>query len=77
MCVCVFQQWQTYPSYFFLCRKKKKACNFLLFFPMFIKLKHMLCWSSCEEIPQVQGKRNPSKTVGVARGYQTAGTLKP
>ena len=25
-------------------------------------------WSSHEEIPYVQGKRNPSKTVGVARG---------
>ena len=24
-----------------------------------------------------QGKRNPSKTVGVARGYQRADTLKP
>ena len=23
-----------------------------------------------EEIPLVQGKRNPSKTVGVARGHQ-------
>ena len=33
--------------------------------------------SSCEEIPHVQGKRNPSKTVGVARGYQRADTLKP
>ena len=36
----------------------------------------MLCWSSREEIPQVQGKRNPSKTVGVARGHQRADTLK-
>ena len=36
----------------------------------------MLCWSSCEEIPQVQGKRNPSKMVGVARGHQGADTLK-
>ena len=36
-----------------------------------------LCWSSREEIPQVQGKRNPSKTVGVARGHQRADTLKP
>ena len=27
-----------------------------------------LCWSSCEEIPHVQGKRNPSKTVIVVRG---------
>ena len=33
--------------------------------------------SSREEIPHVQGKRNPSKTVGVARGHQRADTLKP
>ena len=37
----------------------------------------MFCWSSCEEIPHVQGKRNPSKMVGVARGHQRANTLKP
>ena len=37
----------------------------------------MLCWSSLEEIPHVQGKRNPSKTVNVARGHQRADTLKP
>ena len=36
-----------------------------------------LCWSSCEETPHAQGKRNPSKTVGVARGHQRANTLKP
>ena len=30
-----------------------------------------------EEIPLIQGKRNPSKTVGVARGHQRANTLKP
>ena len=36
----------------------------------------MLCWSSREEIPHVQGKRNPSKTVGVAIGHQRADTLK-
>ena len=36
-----------------------------------------LCWSSCEEIPHAQGKRNPSKMVGVARGHQRANTLKP
>ena len=35
-----------------------------------------LCWSSREEIPHVQGKRNPSMTVGVARGHQRADTLK-
>ena len=37
----------------------------------------MLCWSSCEEIPHAEGKRNPSKMVGVARGHQRADTLKP
>ena len=36
-----------------------------------------LCWSSREEIPNAQGKRNSSKTVGVARGHQRADTLKP
>ena len=37
----------------------------------------MLCWSSHEEIPHAQGKRNPSKMVGVARGHHRADTLKP
>ena len=37
----------------------------------------MLCWSSREEISHNQGKRNPSNTVGVARGHQRADTLKP
>ena len=32
---------------------------------------------SSEEIPLVQGKRNPSKMVGVARGHQREDTLKP
>ena len=36
-----------------------------------------LCWSSREEIPHAQGKKNPSKMVGVARGHQRANTLKP
>ena len=36
-----------------------------------------LCWSSPEEIPHVQGKRNPSKVVGIAREHQRADTLKP
>ena len=31
-----------------------------------------LCWSSREEIPHFQGKRNPSKTVGTERGHQRA-----
>ena len=37
----------------------------------------MLCWSNHEEISHVQGKRNPSKMVCVARGHQRADTLKP
>ena len=37
----------------------------------------MLFWSSREEIPHAQGKSNPSKMVGVARGHQRADTLKP
>ena len=37
----------------------------------------MLCWSSREEIPHAQSKRNPRKTVDVARGHQRADTLKP
>ena len=37
----------------------------------------MLCWTSHEEIPHVQSKRNTSKTVGVVRGFQRADTLKP
>ena len=36
----------------------------------------MLCWSSCEEIPHAQSKRNPSKMVGAARRHQRAETLK-
>ena len=37
----------------------------------------MLCWSGREEIPHAQGKRNPSKMVGITRGLQRADTLKP
>ena len=37
----------------------------------------MLCWSSREEIPHAQGKRNPSKMIDVARGHQRGDTLKP
>ena len=36
----------------------------------------MLCWSRREEIHHAQGKRNPSKRVGVAKGHQRADTLK-
>ena len=30
-----------------------------------------------EEIPHIQGKRNPSKIVGAERGHQRADRLKP
>ena len=32
---------------------------------------------SHEEIPHIQGKRNPGKMVDVARGHQRADTLEP
>ena len=36
-----------------------------------------LCFAGAAvKIPHVQGKRNPSKMVGVARGHQRADTLK-
>ena len=37
----------------------------------------VLCWSSHDEIPHVQGNRKSSKMVGVAREHQRADTLKP
>ena len=37
----------------------------------------LLCWSSCEEIPHVQGQRNPSKMVCIEKGHQRADRLKP
>ena len=47
-------------------------------YPSFkVRAVAVLCWSSHEEIHHSQGKRNPSKIVGVARGYQRADTLKP
>ena len=36
-----------------------------------------LCCSRHEEIPHIQGKRNPSKMVGTERGHQMADRLKP
>ena len=33
--------------------------------------------SGREEIPHVQGKRNPTKTVGAETGHQRADRLKP
>ena len=36
-----------------------------------VRSRAVLCWSSREEIPHDQGKRNPSKTVGVARRADT------
>ena len=43
------------------------------------KLRSSGCasWSSREEIAHIQGKRNPSKMVDVARGHQRTDTLKP
>ena len=35
----------------------------------------VLCWSSHEDIPHIQGKRNPTKMVGAKRGQQRADRL--
>ena len=35
------------------------------------------CRSGREELPHVQGKRNPSKAVGTERGHQRADRLRP
>ena len=34
-------------------------------------------WSDSEDIPHIQGKRNPNKMVGTERGHQRADRLKP
>ena len=40
--------------------------------------EQQLCFAGATvETPYVQGKRNPGKMVGVARGHQKADTLKP
>ena len=55
---------------------KGRRQNILLYSLSVITVQ-ALCWSSRAEIPHVQGKRNPSKTVGTERGHQRADTLKP
>ena len=51
-----------------LCSRRRAKRNYSTF-----KVRR----GGCEEIPLIQGKRNPSKMVGVARGHQRADTLKP
>ena len=45
-------------------------------YPSF-KVRSSRCALLEQPLPHTQGKRNPSKTVGVARGHQKADTLKP
>ena len=52
---------------------RKGSCKEI---PLVQGKEQQLCWSSREEILHVQGKRNRSKTVRVARGHQRADTLK-
>ena len=47
------------------------------FFPVQIFVFKFLFYIGLQLIAHVQGKRNPSKMVDVARGLQRAGTLKP
>ena len=61
----------------FLPRSKRLLILWLQSLSAVILEPKKLCWSSREELPHVQGKRNPGKTVGVARGHQRADTPKP
>ena len=47
--------------------------------PLIQGKEQRLCFAGAavKRYPHNQGKRNPSKMVGVARGYQRADTLKP
>ena len=47
--------------------------------PLIQGKEQRLCFAGAavKRYPHVQGKRNPSKMVGVARGHQRANTLKP
>ena len=60
------------------CSKQRLLTLIQLRSPCFVDIWQCCAfWSSREEIPHIQGKRNPSKTVCVARGHQRADTLKP
>ena len=46
--------------------------------PLVQSKEQPLCFAGAAvKIPYVQGKRNPTKTVGVARGHQREDTMKP
>ena len=47
--------------------------------PLIQGKEQRLCFTGAavKRYPHIQGKRNPSKMVGVARGHQRADTLKP
>ena len=46
--------------------------------PLIQGKEQQLCFAGAAvEIPHIQGKRNPSKTVGVVRRHQRADTLRP
>ena len=47
--------------------------------PLIQGKEQRLCFAGAavKRYPHIQGKRNPSKTVGVARGHQRSDALKP
>ena len=45
--------------------------------PLIQSKEQQLCFSGAAEIPHAQGRRNPSKMIGVAGAHQRADTLKP
>jgi len=75
-------RWPKYWSFSFSIIPSKETPGLISFRMDWLDLQSIgaaaaLCWSSREQIPHIQDKRNPSKTVGVARGHQRVDTLKP
>ena len=43
--------------------------------PLIQSKEQQLCFSGAAEIPHAQGRRNPSKMIGVAGAHQRADTI--
>ena len=69
--------WVRWPGVHQSIPSESSWLKFLLVILLITASYIIFCWSSREEIPHAQGKRNPSKMAGVARGHQRANTLKP
>ena len=78
-------RWPKYWSFSFRIIPSKEAPGLISFRMDWLDLlavqgtEQRLCFAGAavKRYPHAQGKRNPSKMVGVARGHQRADTLKP